>query len=111
MAAADPEGYAALSAQVSRLAEGSKSLSAGISTYTSGVDQACESIDESTSSNGEDTDYETKAEELRTLSAKLKAMKTADQQYNNFSGLEDGKTGGVSFIIETGEISADTESN
>lgn len=111
MAAADPEGYAALSAQVSQLTEGSKSLSAGISTYTSGVDQACESIDESTSSDGEDTDYETKAEELRTLSAKLKAMKTADQQYNNFSGLEDGKTGGVSFIIETGEISADTESN
>lgn len=111
MAAADPEGYAALSAQVSRLTEGSKSLSAGISTYTSGVDQACESIDESTSSDGEDTDYETKAEELRTLSAKLKAMKTADQQYNNFSGLEDGKTGGVSFIIETGEISVDTESN
>ena len=111
MAAANPEGYAALSAQVSRLTEGSKSLSAGISTYTSGVDQACESIDESTSSDGENTDYETKAEELRTLSAKLKAMKTADQQYNNFSGLEDGKTGGVSFIIETGEISADTESN
>ena len=111
MAAADPEGYAALSAQVSRLAEGSKSLSAGIRTYTSGVDQACESIDESTSSDGEDTDYETKAEELRTLSAKLKSMKTADQQYNNFSGLEDGKTGGVSFIIETGEINADTESN
>lgn len=111
MAVADPEGYAALSAQVSRLTEGSKSLSAGISTYTSGVDQACESIDESTSSDGEDTDYETKAEELRTLSAKLKAMKTADRQYNNFSGLEDGKTGGVSFIIETGEISADTESN
>ena len=111
MAAADPEGYAALSAQVSQLAEGSKSLSAGIRTYTSGVDQACESIDESTSSDGEDTDYETKAEELRTLSAKLKSMKTADQQYNNFSGLEDGKTGGVSFIIETGEINADTESN
>ena len=111
MAAADPEGYAAFSAQVSQLAEGSKSLSAGIRTYTSGVDQACESIDESTSSDGEDTDYETKAEELRTLSAKLKSMKTADQQYNNFSGLGDGKTGGVSFIIETGEINADTESN
>lgn len=110
-AAADQEGYAALSAQVSQLSEGSKALSDGIRTYTSGVDQACESIDESTSSDGDDTDYETKAEELRALSDKLKAMKTADQQYNNFSGLEDGKTGGVSFIIETGEISADKESN
>ena len=77
----------------------------------SGVDQACDSIDESTSSSEDDVDYETKAEELRALSDKLKAMKTADQQYNNFSGLEDGKTGGVSFIIETGEISADKESN
>ena len=111
MAAADPEGYAALSAQVSRLSEGSKSLSDGIRTYTSGVDQACESIDESTSSGEDDADYETKAEELRSLSDKLKAMKTADQQYNNFSGLEDGKTGGVSFVIETVEISADRESD
>ena len=111
MAAADPEGYAVLSAQVSQLSEGSKALSEGIRTYTSGVDQACDSIDESTSSGEDDTDYETKAEELRSLSDKLKAMKTADQQYNNFSGLEAGKTGGVSFIIETGEISADKESN
>lgn len=111
MAAADPEGYAALSAQVSQLSEGSKALSDGIRTYTSGVDQACDSIDESTSSGEDDTDYETKAEELRSLSDKLKAMKTADQQYNNFSGLEAGKTGGVSFIIETGEISADKESD
>lgn len=111
MAVADPEGYAALSAQVSQLSEGSKALSDGIRTYTSGVDQACDSIDESTSSSEDDVDYETKAEELRALSDKLKAMKTADQQYNNFSGLEDGKTGGVSFIIETGEISADKESN
>ena len=111
MAAADPEGYAALSAQVSQLSEGSKALSDGIRTYTSGVDRACESIDESTSSSEDDADYETKAEELRALSDKIKAMKTADQQYNNFSGLEDGKTGGVSFIIETSEISADKESN
>ncbi len=111
MAAADPEGYAALSAQVSQLSEGSEALSDGIRTYTSGVDKACDSIDGSTSSDEDDTDYETKAEELRTLSDKLKAMKTADQQYNNFSGLENGKTGGVSFIIETGEISADKESD
>ncbi len=111
MAAADPEGYAALSAQVSQLSEGSKALSDGIRTYTSGVDKACDSIDASTSSDEDDTDYETKAEELRSLSDKLKAMKTADQQYNNFSGLENGKTGGVSFIIETGEISADKESD
>ena len=111
MAAADLEGYAALSAQVSQLSEGSKALSEGIRTYTSGVDQACDSIDEKTSSGEDDTDYETKAEELRSLSDKLKAMKTADQQYNNFSGLEAGKTGGVSFIIETGEISADKESD
>lgn len=86
-------------------------MSEGIRTYTSGVDQACDSIDENTSSGEDDTDYETKAEELRSLSDKLKAMKTADQQYNNFSGLEEGKTGGVSFIIETGEISADKESD
>ena len=111
MAAADPEGYAVLSAQVSQLSEGSKALSEGIRTYTSGVNQICDSIDESTSSGEDDTDYETKAEELRALSDKLKAMKTAEQQYNNFSGLEAGKTGGVSFIIETGEISADKESN
>lgn len=109
MAAADPESYAVLASQVAQLSEGSKSLSQGITAYTNGVDKASESIDESTSSDEEDGDYETKAQELRSLSEKLKSMKNADQQYTSFSGIEEGKKGAVSFIIETGEISEKEE--
>ena len=54
---------------------------------------------------GEDsTDYETKADELQNLSDKIKKMKNADDQYQNFGGIEEGKTGSVSFILETAEI-------
>lgn len=99
-AQADPS-LAGLAASVSQLTDGSKQLADGVSTYTKGVEKACDSIDESSSSN---TDYTEKKEELQSLTEKLKGMKEKDGAYNNFSGLEDGKTGSVSFIIETDEI-------
>lgn len=99
-AQADPS-LAGLAASISQLTDGSKQLADGVSTYTKGVEKACDSIDDSSSSNTDDTE---KKQELQSLTEKLKSLKENDGAYNNFSGLEDGKTGSVSFIIETGEI-------
>ena len=99
-AQADPS-LAGLAASVSQLTDGSKQLADGVSTYTKGVEKACDSMDDSSSSNTDDTE---KKQELQSLTEKLKSLKENDGAYNNFSGLEDGKTGSVSFIIETDEI-------
>lgn len=99
-AQADPS-LAGLAASVSQLTDGSKQLADSVSTYTKGVEKACDSIDDSSSSNTDDTE---KKQELQSLTEKLKSLKENDGAYNNFSGLEDGKTGSVSFIIETDEI-------
>lgn len=99
-AQADPS-LAGLAASVSQLTDGSKQLADGVSTYTKGVEKACDSIDDSSSSNTDDTE---KKQELQSFTEKLKSLKENDGAYNNFSGLEDGKTGSASFIIETDEI-------
>ena len=99
-AQADPS-LAGLAASISQLTDGSKQLADGVSTYTKGVEKACDSIDDSSSSNTDDTE---KKQELQSLTEKLKSLKENDGAYNNFSGLEDGKTSSVSFIIETDEI-------
>ena len=99
-AQADPS-LAGLAASISQLTDGSKQLADSVSTYTKGVEKACDSIDDSSSSNTDDTE---KKQELQSLTEKLKSLKENDGAYNNFSGLEDGKTGSVSFIIETDEI-------
>lgn len=99
-AQADPS-LAGLAASVSQLTDGSKQLADGVRTYTKGVEKACDSIDDSSASNTDDTE---KKQELQSLTEKLKSLKENDGAYNNFSGLEDGKTGSVSFIIETDEI-------
>ena len=100
-AAQADSSLAGLAASVSQLADGSKQLADGVRTYTKGVEKACDSIDDSSSSNTDDTE---KKQELQSLTEKLKSLKENDGAYNNFSGLEDGKTGSVSFIIETDEI-------
>ena len=102
MAAADPS-LTQLSQMIAELAAGSEALSDGVTAYTRGVEKACDGIEDM--QEGEDsTDYETKADELQNLSDKIKKMKNADDQYQNFGGIKEGKTGSVSFILETAEI-------
>ena len=45
-----------------------------------------------------------KVDDLENIITRVRALKKADEQYNNFSGLEKGKTGSVRFIVETDEI-------
>lgn len=67
--------------------------------------KACDSLDGTEEdTDKEDDSYETKENELRKLSERLKAMQSADELYTSFGGLEEGKTGSVSFILETEEI-------
>ena len=104
LAAADPR-LAEVAQAVSQLSEGSKSLTQGVNAYTKGVEKACDSLDGTEEdTDKEDDSYETKENELRKLSERLKAMQSADELYTSFGGLEEGKTGSVSFILETEEI-------
>lgn len=106
LAAADPRLAEAAQA-VSQLSEGSRSLTQGVNAYTKGVEKACDSLDGTETeedADSEDDSYETKETELRRLSERLKAMQSADELYTTFGGLEEGKTGSVSFILETEEI-------
>ena len=69
------------------------------------MEKACDSLDGTEEdTDKEDDSYETKENELRKLSERLKAMQSADHLYTSFGGLEEGKTGSVSFILETEEI-------
>ena len=42
--------------------------------------------------------------DFRNVMNRLRAVKEADDSYDNFAGLAEGKTGSVRFIVETEEI-------
>lgn len=42
--------------------------------------------------------------DFRNVINRLRAVKEADDSYDNFAGLAEGKTGSVRFIVETEEI-------
>lgn len=42
--------------------------------------------------------------DFRNVMNRLRAVKEADDSYDNFAGLAEGKTGTVRFIVETEEI-------
>lgn len=100
MAAVNPS-LAELSQSVSALSAGSKSLSEGVKQYTNGVDKACDSLTESEDSSENTTGND---KEIRDLAERIRSMKQLDRDYTNFDGIQDGQTGGVSFIIETDEL-------
>ena len=89
-------GASALTTTGSALAEGFSSLSDGAKSFCEGVrtfDE--EGIKELTNLAGDD---------LSDLMRYIKAARLADQSYQSYAGLSDGKTGSVRFIIETDEI-------
>lgn len=42
--------------------------------------------------------------DLKEVLTRMKALREADGQYDNYAGIADGSTGSVRFIIETEEI-------
>ena len=81
-----------LQSGMASLAEGSQKLAEGMDTFDK------DGIDKLGDLAGKD---------LETLLDRVKAVKKADESYQNYSGLKKGSTGEVKFIIETAEIKAD----
>lgn len=90
-----------LAATVAALTEGSAQLTAGITAYTNGVGQVCEGSRTLNDATGELTEA---ADDLQTAMQRIKSLQTADYAYTNYSGIEEGKTGSVIFILETAEL-------
>ena len=80
----------------SELAEGFDDLTEGTKKLHEGLEEFDkEGIQEITKMADED---------LKDLLDRVRTMRKADQSYNTFSGLREGQTGSVRFIIETAEI-------
>ncbi len=100
MLAQDPT-LAQTVAAVAALAEGSGQLTEGIRAYTGGVTQVYNGSVQLR--NGTYKLVES-ADDLKTLRDRIENLKTSDSSYENFGGIEDGKTGSVYFLVETAEI-------
>lgn len=100
MLAQDPT-LAQTVAAVAALAEGSGQLTEGIRAYTGGVTQVYNGSVQL--KNGTYKLVES-ADDLKTLRDRIENLKTSDSSYENFGGIEDGKTGSVYFLVETAEI-------
>ena len=118
------EGSEALSQGVTAFGEGIGQLSQGTEALTKGTGMLVEAGDQLYDGFGELTDgTETLADgmktynedgvqelgklagsDLREVLTRMKALREADGQYNNYAGIADGSTGSVRFIIETEEI-------
>lgn len=97
------EGISAMSSGVKQLAvsqtqlrEGMNGLVTGTNTLLSGLRQFDrEGIEKLAKLFGKD---------IQTMLDKAEALKEADEGYINYSGIEEGKTGSVVFMIETEEL-------
>lgn len=91
------DGTEELSDAGKELNDGLTELADGVQELRDGVEEFDEEgIQELTKLAGDDLD---------TIIQKVRALKEADSRYMNFSGIRDGQTGNVKFIIETEEIS------
>lgn len=79
----------ALGEGVDALAEGTEALQEGFETFDE------EAIGELAKLAGDD---------LRNMITRVRALKKADQGYNNYAGIREGSTGDVRFVIETEKI-------
>ena len=86
------------------LTEGSGQLTEGITAYTDGVGQVYEG---STKLNNATYELTQTADDLETAVDRIQALKDTDATYENYGGIEEGKTGSVTFIVETAEIKAE----
>lgn len=78
-----------LNTGVNTLADGTKALEDGIAAFDE------EGVQELGKLAGDD---------LESVIIRVKALKQADSEYDNFSGIREGQSGSVRFIIETAEI-------
>lgn len=111
------DGIAAFDAGVSRLSEGSQSLASGtaglvtagdtildaFAAYADGMKTFRDGI-ETFDEDGIQKLGELGGDDLSQVLTSVKALRLADLDYDSFSGLAEGQSGEVRFIIETEEI-------
>lgn len=116
-AAALSTGAAAFAAGVDRLAEGAAALHTGAAALGSSGTALAEAADALSDGASELADALAEFDEegiselakladddLAVLVTELRALRVADEAFDNFSGLAEGRTGSVRFLIETDGI-------
>lgn len=97
-------GSVDLSEGSTELWEASAELNDGLAELVDGVQELRDGVQEF-DEEGIQNLAKLAGDDLETVIRQLRALKKADERYSNFSGLLDGQTGEVRFIIETDEIS------
>lgn len=98
------EGIAALHSGSSQLSGSSDSLLQGCAVLTEGL-QALQKGMITFDEEGIQKIADLTGADLQEVLTQIRALKKADGAYENFSGLKDGQSGSVRFIVETDEIS------
>ena len=101
LAASGDPTYVQLAAATQALTQGSTQMTAGVKQYTDGVKQAYDGTEKLKEGTGKLNDV---ADDMEELVDKIKNLKDADATYDNYAGIEEGKSGQVMFIVETAEI-------
>lgn len=107
------DGIEALHEGADQLSSGTRELKSAGSALREGFDalkDGCKELSEGFATFDEEGIQnlaDLAGEDLRDILTRFRALKAADDRYNNFSGLRDGQSGSVKFILETDEISAD----
>ncbi len=101
LAASGDPTYVQLAAAAQALTQGSTQMTAGVKQYTDGVKQAYDGTEKLKEGTGKLNDA---ADDMEELVDKIKNLKNADATYDNYAGIEEGKSGQVMFIVETAEI-------
>lgn len=90
------EGTQALSDAGGELRDGIRELHDGTTELADGVQEF--------RNDGVSALTDLAGDELQELVNRVRAVQKADQDYSSFTGLAEGKTGSVSFILETAEL-------
>ena len=98
------DGIAALRTGSDQLAGSGVSLVQGCEALTEGF-QALHKGMISFDEEGIQKIADLAGDDLQNVLAQIRALKEADGAYQSFSGVKDGQSGSVRFIIETDEIS------
>lgn len=106
------DGIEALYSGANQLSSGTRELKSAGSALKEGfgaLKDGCKELNEGFAAFDEEgiqSLADLAGEDLRDILTRFKGLKAADDSYSSFSGLRDGQTGSVKFILETDEISA-----
>lgn len=98
-------GSLELSDGAAELAEAGDELNDGLAGLADGVQELKDGVEEF-DEEGIQNLADLAGDDLAAVIRSVRALKEADSHYQNFSGIYEGQTGNVKFIIETDEISS-----